>query len=212
MGTQAAKPSDAHSPAASPTARQVTPRRTSSFNRLVQACLDGNLDAAKAAIRDGESVNAKGTDSDGTSWVPLEAATRMRHAPVVAHLLSLGADPNGNGVMYSGARSGTPDILQQLLTAGGKVNLPSNGMQPIFAAISGNGDVKGKVRVLLGHPSLDLTAVMTDGGTPEEYARSWGKIDIVEMIQAKVGGSVARFVHRWKMDGVCSGLGQPESW
>ena len=50
------------------------------------------------------------------------------HGHVVAHLLSLGADPNGDGVTSSAARSIMPGrVLQLLIDAGGRVNGAAEG-------------------------------------------------------------------------------------
>ena len=137
-------------------------------DQLVTACLNGDLRSAKAAVGKGASVSEKGKYRHGSPWLPLHAAVCRRQRRVVVWLLSLGADPNADGVMYSGAWDSAACILQLLIDAGGNFNDDSSGRALIFLVAEGNND--DVLRVLLAQPSLDLT-VTYQRKTPEEYTR-----------------------------------------
>ena len=150
-----------------------------SADRLVAACDSGDLPSVIAAVAAGASVNEKGKDPFAPSWPPLAAAVCSHRHDVVVWLLSHGADPNGDGVMWHGARYGTADILQLLVDAGGDVNADGKGAPLLFWAL--RACVEAKVRVLLAAPSLDLT-VTSRGTTPEDFARRYGTPDMAGMI------------------------------
>ena len=162
-------------------------------DRLVTACYCGYLPSIKAAIADGASVNEEGTVRHlGLRQLPLVAAMKRKHqlhhdAVVSRWLLSHGADPNGNGVMYSGASDSTTGMLQLLVDAGGDVNRESGGAPPLFTAVHGNRD--DSVRVLLAEPSTHLT-VTFDGKTPEQYAHERDSAIVADMITQEVSGHV----------------------
>ena len=127
-------------------------------DRLVMACDKGDLPSAKAVVADGASVNEKGKPSDRVlgTWPPLAAAVSNKHHAVVVWLLSHGADPNGEGVMWNCTCNSTAAILQLLIDAGGDVNRESLGKPPLFTAFIGTAS-EDKVPVLLAQPSLDFT-------------------------------------------------------
>ena len=107
-----------------------------------------------------------------------------QHLDVVVWLLSHGADPNGDNVMYHGARDSAASILQLLIDAGGDVNRSSVGRPPLFTAMVGD-NVDDNVRVLLAQPCLGLT-ITYSGETPEQYARYIGKPALADMIAQEV--------------------------
>ena len=148
------------------------------------ACWAGDLPSAKALVADGASVHEKGKVPD---WVgtdlPLTAAVYSTHEGVVVWLLSHGADPNGDSVMFCGTYPSTAAILQLLIDAGGDVNRRSNGRPPLFAAVLYNSE--DNVRVLLAQPSLDV-AIKCDAKTPEKYARARGKPAVADTIAQEV--------------------------
>ena len=122
--------------------------------------------------------------------LPLTAAACMQHRDVIAWLLSQGADPSGDRVMFFGARRNSAAVLQLLIDAGGNVNSESDGQPPLFAAVWGMvvGEVsEDSVRVLLAQPCLDVTTEF-DGQTPEQYARDNGELAVADMIAQEVGG------------------------
>ena len=149
-------------------------------DRLATACYHGDLPSAKAAVADGASVNAKGK-APVPGWdkrLPLVAAARQKHNDVVVWLLSHGADPNGNGVMYLAGDS-TAAILQLLIDAGGDV---SNSL--LFSVIE-TYNAEDNVRVLLAQPCLDLT-MKCAGLTPEQYADHQDTPAVADMIAQEV--------------------------
>ena len=120
-------------------------------DRLVTACANGDIRSGKEAILNGASVNEEGWLPWGVSVLPLAAAVQLDfeldHHHVIVWLLSLGADPNGDDVMYYGTIRSTAAILQLLIDAGGDVNRSSHGQPPLFWAVGENRE--DKVRVLL---------------------------------------------------------------
>ena len=139
-------------------------------DRLVTACVNGDLPRVIAAVADGASVNEKGEKPDWGEAVPLVAAVHERHRDIVVWLLSHGADPNGDWVMYDCVRYSTSELLELLIDAGVDVNRLSGVRPPLFQSIA-NGD-DDKMRVLLAAPALDFTTKYDDK-VPEEYARFW---------------------------------------
>ena len=91
-------------------------------------------------------------------------------------LLSRGADPNGDTVMYTAAHAGSPEILQLLIDAGGDVNQDSNGWPVLFAAMAGTAYDHARcvlnVQVLLDQPVLDLDIALHGTQSAEQYARA----------------------------------------
>ena len=154
-------------------------------DRLLAACWNGDLSSAKAAVADGASVNEMGR-AEGLygAVLPLRAAVYSKRLEVVVWLLSVGADPNGDKVLYYCTRFSTAGILQLLIDAGGDVNRASWGRPPLIWAVQGT-DSEDKVRVLLAQPSLDLT-VTYKGKTPEQYARDEGRPAVADMIAREV--------------------------
>ena len=158
--------------------------------RLSTACASGDLPSAKAAVADGASVNEKGrVPGWGGSVLPLTTAVSERHFEVVVWLLSHGADPNGDKVMFHNAYNSTATILQLLIDAGGDVNRKSGGAAPLIWAILGFSR-EDNVRALLTQLSLDFT-VKNNGRTPEQYACDYGTPVVVDIIAHEVSGEGA---------------------
>ena len=153
--------------------------------RLVAACWAGDLPSAKALVADGASVHEKGNVPGwlGTD-LPLTAAVYSKHEDVAVWLLSHGAYPNGDSVMFCGTYHSTAAILQLLIDAGGDINRKSNDEPTLFTAVRGFKS-EGNVRVLLVQPSLDFT-ITYDGKRPEKYARDKGKPVVADMIAQEV--------------------------
>ena len=157
-------------------------------DRLVLACYNGDLLSAAAAIAEGASVNEPGKAPRWHGTVlPLAAVVRRRLHDVAVWLLSHGADPNGDEVMFHGAYRSTAAILQLLIDAGGDVNRLSGSRPPLFWAVW-CGNRKDKVRVLLAQPSLDLTINLYAGKTLEQHARARGKPALADTIAQEVSG------------------------
>ena len=177
----------------------------------MRACHSSDLDAIKAAIGSGASVNEMGQpEEDDSLWLtprldtPLGALVDHWHwqhqvGPValdaIRLILSLGADPSREvyGAVYS--RS---EILQLLIDAGGDVNHKggSFSLHPIFAAVGAESDgstsgrdIESMVQVLLAQPRLDL-AVFSEGNSPDELAQLRNYVRAADMIRAEVRAPV----------------------
>ena len=169
------------------------------------ACWSGDLPSVNAAVADGASVNEKGTPLGWGTVLPLAAAAWLQHHDVVLWLLSHGADPNGDKVMYDGACNSTAAILQLLIDAGGDVNREWKGLAPLFPAVW-PGSREDNMRVLLAQPSLDFT-IEYRGETPEQYARNRSRPELADMMAHEVSGNGMNFkVFEERLlgtDGVC---------
>ena len=163
--------------------------------QLVQACADGDVDAAVRAIAAGADVNGTARASHW-AWAvsPLVAAISNHHHAVVVALLSHGADANRDTVMHASVDFGAARTLQVLIDAGGSVNTPSRGSTPLYTVIASapeadmpvmDDDAVGRLCVLLEQPRLELKVPFLQK-TPEAYARDLGKIDMAHMIRAEV--------------------------
>ena len=177
-----------------PTAAAVAPRSpgnstvTQVADQLATACGRGDIVSAKAAVALGASVHAKGMSSGYGPLLPLEAAVAKEQASLVVWLLSLGADPNGEDVMWAGAQHSSASTLQLLIDVGGDTNRADHGGPPLFTAITSSKSSEEKVRLLLADPSLDLTKKYK-GKTPEEYAHHSGTRVMVDSISREVSVS-----------------------
>ena len=155
-------------------------------DRLAMACWNGDLASVKAAVADGASVNEKGKSPHGWEVHPCAAAVSRQHHDVVVWLLSHGADPNGDKVVYYGAYDSTVAILQLLIDAGGDVNREILGGPPLFVAVDGRNSMD-KLRVVLAQPSLDFT-LKCDGKPTEQFARGYGWLVQADMMAQEVSG------------------------
>ena len=160
-------------------------------DRLVLACQAGNLSAVQAAVANGAKVNRSGKRP---GWLlcqvqPLAEAATEEHFTVVRWLLSVGADPNGEGVMEAAACYTSPDILQVLVDAGGDVNVEGGfPRRPVLSWVSlvNDDNAADKARVLLAEPSLDLSCD-TEGRSPQQFADARGALEAAELIGSEVG-------------------------
>src|SRR5919197_3402567 len=122
---------------------------------------------------------------------PADAQALMRAADEgdaarVRVLLAAGADANaaaegGETALMRAAARGHVEVVETLLDAGGDVHAESeNGFTPLFMAVFfGHADV---ARALLARGS-DPSALTRVDTTAEEWARSWGSAEIVELLE-----------------------------
>ena len=159
-------------------------------DQLVAACSNGDIWAAKGLIDVGAVVNDKGSSSYNGLTLPLAAAVFQEHYSCVVLLLSHGADPNGEKVMYYGAWSSTSAIFQLLIDSGGDVNRDSNHLPPLFGAVScyshRRGDVLDRMRVLLAEPRLDVAATRRFASKLNPMTASQYAVDNNEPVLAAV--------------------------
>ena len=159
----------------------------------MRACADGDLPSAKAAVAGGANVNYRGSLQRAFSkGLPLTAAVVYEQHDVVVWLLSHGARPNLDTVMYQCVTNSNAAILQLLIDAGGDVNRESSGHLLLCCAMWARSDHRyHNVRVLLAQPSLDFTIKHRDK-TLEQYARDKLKPALADMIAQEVGEGVSR--------------------
>ena len=156
--------------------------KASLAHRLLEACSQGDIPAARAAMADGAEVNA----CEKFMPLPLVGAVMHNQLAAVAWLLSRGARPDS--AMCQGVYAGTTQVLQLLMDAGGDVNRHSDGRTPLAWAVKGPS--VHNVLLLLAQPRLDLTAASGDGKTPAQLARDSGKAGVADAITAEVGAAV----------------------
>ena len=152
--------------------------QSSAVDRLLRACLDGDLPSAAAAVSDGASVNEK-----RGVWLPLTTSLYRKRDDIAVWLLSHGADPNGSDVMFRGAAFSTPDLLQLLIDAGGSVNGESGREPPLFWTVFNSREDNG--RVLLAQPAFDFY-LQYEGRAPEQFARNRGESALADVIVQEV--------------------------
>ena len=156
---------------------------SSPADRLVAACLWGSLPSAQAAVADGARVNVPGKAPGWSRILPLRAAVDRTRYDVVVWLLSLGADPDGERVMYGAVCMASPQVLQLLIDVGGSVNRKSNGDVPLFFTID---DYKRDMaRVLLDQPRLDMS-VRFGGKVVEDFVRGYPRPALADLIADEV--------------------------
>ena len=160
-------------------------------DRLVAACITGDLTAAAAAVMDGASVNNTGVlPGSEHAVLPAYAALCHRQLAALVWLLAHGADVNGDELMHDGLFWGTPDMVQLLVDAGGDVNRLHDGVRPLFVLLEYDERdescaVVRKVGVLMAQPALDLTLTCF-GTTAERHARAWRNVVTADSIAAEV--------------------------
>ena len=165
-------------------------------DRLVSACWQGDVQAAAAAVADGASVNGKAAIPFLGPGLPLVAALYNAHDDAVVWLLSLGADADGDDVMFTAAADSASDILQLLIDVGGDVNRASGRAPPLFCAVLRTRRI-GNVAVLLAQPCLDLAAVY-DNMSPLQFAHSWHQDSAADLLVEEVSAEVG--AGRWLIE------------
>jgi ankyrin repeat protein len=111
--------------------------------RIVGAAEQGDLEAVKALIKQGRSINERESKAK-FGWTPLIAAIYQGHTNVVRYLLDAGADPNLGGkngetpLMWATAKGDDNiEIVEALLSHGARVRLAnSNGATALDYAAS----------------------------------------------------------------------------
>jgi ankyrin repeat protein len=150
----------------------------SQVRALAKAAGDGNIRRIEQLVKEGVSVNARGTQGA----TPLFWAKRNHKG--FKRLLELGADPNvvyedGNSVMHAAAGLRDRRILRAALEHGGNPNLraPRDAMAatPIFDAMLPGVDM---VDILLQH-GADINARKRFDSTPVLSAAKIGDYEMV---------------------------------
>jgi hypothetical protein len=132
-------------------------------------------------------VNWHDTDTNSEGNTALITAAQLGRTDMVKHLLSIGADVSlvndaGFAAIHGAAAAGKVEVL--LLLAGARADLhpcSTRGMTPLMVAVD-NGK-PASVKFFLDRGG-DTHAVMPDGRSIKTKARSNGRDDIVELIDA----------------------------
>jgi ankyrin repeat protein len=144
-----------------------------------------------ALVKGGITVNGRNSRWGATA---LHYAVYDKRRELVVALLAAGADANvrddgGRTSVWWGAAMPTitADIMQLLIDGGGSVNkLANDGMTPLIALVSWNGDAAARLRVLLARPELDLDATFK-GKTADRWAEEKGHPDLAQAIGEERG-------------------------
>ena len=159
-------------------------------DRLVTACLNGDMAAVTTALSAGANVTDDGSNGCNCYCSPLQAAVAGGHHDIVERLLALGANPNSSpAIMFLAVYSSPAVTLRALIDSGGDVN--SSDRQLLFQAVVGlHRGGEERLEVLLDEPSLDLTAVKADhpgqGTTAEQFALTAARPDFADRIRSEV--------------------------
>ena len=164
--------------------------------KLLRHCYEGKLDAVKAALAQGASVNddASTCTDGGKRSRPLVAAIEREHTAILHHLLSLGAQASfADPAIMLAAVKAPLHILDSVITAGGDVNKTSRAhawKSPLFELLE-NGSkpqAKEKLQRLLVEPVLDLGKVTNAyfDATPAQHAILYRHSDFAAMIEDEV--------------------------
>jgi ankyrin repeat protein len=156
---------------------------------LLEASENGDIEAVQKSLADGADPNIK----DGRGMRPLLWAALRGHLEIVKTLLEKGADINGTNTaewtsLMEAAMEGHLDVVRFLIDQGADVNAKTfvSGTALMFS--SGNGHIE-VVKVLLEN-GADRTIQIEgsdgdDGKTALDYARQYGRWDVVELLQGE---------------------------
>ena len=147
----------------------------------MSACRSGSMPSIVAALSAGIAVNAKGyTGCDFGPMTALDAAVMGHHRPVIAHLLSVGAVPEGEAIMEEALLSLQADIIDMLLGAGGNVNpRPTGTAGAQRDAVTGTGKIAQSLLFqLLDHLDRDSSRESSeyDSDDDEETFVAWARL------------------------------------
>ncbi len=162
---------------------KAKPSQATLFKILVQACKDGDLAKATQIVADGANVNKKNPDNVS----PLFLATEHKHQPIVAFLLSKGANvdekngPTGISALYKACYNGSLDIVTTLVDAGANVNFKSlTGFTLLYVAVQN--EHKQVVEYLLSK-GVNVDEKNTESGYTALYlACDSGSLDIAKIL------------------------------
>jgi ankyrin repeat protein len=173
------------SPTGDPRAPAAQSPAERAASALVTAARAGDVDRVKKALDDGSNVNAPDSAGGRTA---LHWAAKEGHAPVVALLLSKGADVNvkdraGKSPLCIAGENGKVEVLKQLLDAKSDVNMTDRmgGTPLMWAAALGTPDTVG----LLIDRGATVNVVDKNGLTPLLWAASTGDPRTVELLIAR---------------------------
>ncbi|CAD7695107.1 unnamed protein product [Ostreobium quekettii] len=148
---------------------------------LWQAVFDGELELAKAAIKAGAEVEAR-----GSGYTPLMVASFKGHADIASELLMNSADPNaigtfdGSTALFFGTARNDIEMINLLLGGGADPNYQDvDGFTAISIAVRFEFPVAARTLVEGG---ADAGHVSTNGTTPLMEAAALGNTRLVDVI------------------------------
>ena len=155
--------------------------RKNKNERLLQACIDNELDVVRDALKSGADANAK----DRYGYLGTHLATEKGNVDIVNVLIDNGADVNAvtKGkwtALHFAAEEGHVDVAKVLLRNGADVNaVTKKKATPLrFAALCGHVDV-AKMLIQNG---ADVNAVEQENNTALHYAAMMGHPQIAKIL------------------------------
>ena len=166
-----------------PVLAQAPPGMKPDERELLQAAFDGKLEAIRALVSNGISVDA----TDPEKRTALMWAAFNGHTPVVRYLLEKGAtvdakDENGRTALLYASSGPFAETVELLLKKGAEVNVQGTleGFTALMtAAAEGQLEV---VRLLLSH-GADPDLKDVDGDTAESFARQKGHAAVADLLK-----------------------------
>ena len=161
----------------------VDPRDRSSNTPLLFATKCGNIGAVDTLVRAGANPNTEDAEGD----TPLLIACALGSAGIVRSLLKAGVSPQGQPLkgnklppLHLAARSGSVDVVKELISAGARIDAPSRlGRSALhLAAMTGFPEV---VQYLLSQRA-NIDAIDEDSFTPLAHATQGGNDTIVDIL------------------------------
>jgi uncharacterized protein len=166
---------------------QTPETKPPSLNALHTACISGDLEAVRAAVDSGISIESVDTEHGNT---PLMIAGYNRHPAVVSWLIGSGAAiearcKENNTALMKSAWAGSIECVALLLQAGADVNAVENdGVTALtLAAFYGHTNV---VRLLVA-AGADVHRTDSGGFTALQNAQLQGHKHIVALLEAAPG-------------------------
>ncbi len=152
-------------------------------DKLIEAAIDGDLDAVRDCLREGADPNATMRGATVLQW-----ATQEGHLDVIRELIGSGADPDvgdsdGFTPLHQAVGEGHTEIVAYLLNKVADVNprcaADGNGTPLHTACAYGRKDC---VRVLLDN-GANINAQDDEGRKPVDFARMYGHEDIIALLK-----------------------------
>ncbi len=160
------------------------------FNKLIEACKNGNLANATQAITDGADINMETPEGQ----TPLFIAVTNQHQQIVEYLITNGADVNlktkhGYTPLLRAAEKGNVSIVEYLLSKGAAID-ETNGFECTTALHAACIDFFGlNVVKVLVDAGANVNLKNKYGQSPLFKAASYTRLDIVRYLLSN-GASV----------------------
>lgn len=163
------------------------------YKAIRKAIKEGRLSEVERLIREDESRLQM--DTPFGSWLHMAAA--QGKLEIARWLVSHGMDANIRGRTIEGrpldeaAANGHVDVVRYLIDSGATLDVSESVRNPLLAAIvGGNSESHTAVAKLLIDSGIDTTVRYPnlDNMDVLEYAKEWGRIDIVKLLELQHRG------------------------